>query len=397
VWVIFHLSFLSNNFSLQLRELTSIWKRVVITIIFALGFGMALSGSLPKKGQWALFYLGMLMPAMIFLGKYFLSIKAQQYGFVIPEYLRLYQGRESIYYIYKTDYVSFCLPALAMTLAQLKRNIEESHFFTFANAIYLVAISCILATFYLYNIKNGMAYSALLIIAFIFLLLNSELNKFSLSRYSRWHVKSWVMKMAIIVIISAITLPIINKHINQNPSWKSLIADSKVAIKVDEMDGWKYWGAKGYPLNEYGNPVSPTNYERLAWGIIGLRLLGEEPLGYGLVENSFGYLTKQKWPDSLLLQSHSGWLDLALGIGIPGLGLILIAFFITLIQSFKNQAQDRKSRNAQQIWSTRMTWVLCVVFLLWCTSEISLKIHLLALIFWITLAIGLQAPNKVIK
>ena len=393
-WIVFHLLFLSNNLPLQLREFTSIWKRVGIAMIFALGFGMALSRSQAHKGYWVLFYAGMLMPTLIFLGKYWLNVSAPKYGWAVPEYLRIYADRDSVFYLYKTDYVSFCLPALAVSLAQLKRNLDQGRVFIAANLVYLLSLLAVLTTFFLGNIKNGIAYSSMLIVVFSFLVLNSQFNKVASSRLKGAYLKSWLLKFLMLAMVAMISIPILMRHIDQNPSWQSLWVDSKVAVQVDQNDSWKYWGARGYPLNEYGNPVSATNYERLSWGIVGLRLLKENPLGYGLVQDSFGYLTKRKWPESLLTQSHSGWLDLGLGIGITGLGLILCALLTGIYRAIKNAAKVGEEPNSQGIWSSRVIWILWAVLLLWATSEISLKLHLIALIFWISFAIGLDAPRQ---
>jgi hypothetical protein len=250
-----------------------------------------------------------------------------------------------------------------------------------------LVLLAVLATFYFINIKNGIAYSIILLILFGFLVLNLRLKNLTFSYSEIRHWKIWIIKVVLIMAVGLISMPIVSRHIEQNRSWGSFWVDSKVAIQVDQTDEWKFWGQKGYPLNELGKPVSPTNYERLSWGIIGLRLLGDNPLGYGLVENSFGFLTKIKWPDSRLAQSHSGWLDLALGIGIPGIGLILGSLGLVIYRLNKKIVTQKKG--AHEIWISRINWIFCVLILLWCTSEISFKTHLIALIFWISLGSGL--------
>jgi hypothetical protein len=394
IWLVFHLLFLSNNLPLQFREFTSIWKRAVIGIVFALGFGMALASTKTKNGIWVLFYLGVIMPTLIFLTKYLIRMFASRYGWDVPEYLALYAGRYSAFYIYKTDYVLFCLPALAISLAQLKDNLNKDLVLVTENLAYLLMVAAVLTTFFLGGIKNGMAYSALLILVFIICVLRTQFNKTLPSGLGGKLGSTWFLKLSMLFMMCAVCILAFVRHIDQNPSWKSLWADSKVAMKVDQIDSWKYWGAKGYPLNEYGNHVSATNYERLAWGIVGLRLLGENPLGYGLIENSFYYLTKKNWPDSLLSQSHSGWLDLALGIGIPGFGLLLIAFLLAMFFLIFCKANNHPS-NQREFWSRNIVWVMSAIILLWCTSEISFKIPLINLLFWVALATGVSYPIRV--
>jgi hypothetical protein len=196
------------------------------------------------------------------------------------------------------------------------------------------------------------------------------------------------MKLMMLLMVAALSTSILIRHFEQNPSWKSVWADSKIAVQVDQIDNWKYWGAKG-PLNEYGAPVSATNYERLAWGLVGLRFVGENPLGYGLVQDSYGYLTKAKWPDSKMTQTHSGWLDLTLGIGIPGVALILGAFSLVIYRAIQ-YGHSEGIHPQQVIWSSRLTWTLWALILLWCTSEISYKVYVIALIFWISFGVGIS-------
>ena len=383
LWVVYHLFFLSNNISLQQRELNSIWKRGAIAIIFALGFGIAIASSRANSCYWPIFYIGMLSPAIIFLFKYWLGVFGHIYGFEVPDYLRIYGSREFIFYMYKTDHIVYCLPALALGLAQLRRNLYSNSLLTMSSLINLLMVLAVLAVFYLGNIKNGMAYSIILISAFLYIILKAEISKFQAN-----NLKSWLLKLSLIVAFSFGVLMILRGHIEQNTAWVSLWADSKVGFQVDKYDSWKYWGAKGYPLNEYDFPVTPTTYDRVAWSIVGARLLQENPLGYGLVENSFGHLAKAKWPDSLLRQSHSGWIDLALGIGIPGICMIIIAFGLVIYRLSKDCTHSRDA-----FWSTSVIWLLSATALLWCTSEVSFKIYLVTLLFWIAFGAGVAYTN----
>ena len=390
-WVIFHLLFLSNNYELQFHELTSIWKRVAIAIIFALGFGVALSHAKPSSGQWAMIYAGMLMPACIFLFKYILGLYAGNWGWVIPDYLVLYPDRTYIFYLYKTDYTALCLPQLAICLAALQHNLKSNRIFILSNAFYLLGIVVTLEVFYLVGIRNGMADSVILLGVFAMTILNFQIRHMKILGYSREHWKAWASKLIIILVIVITTLLLFIRHLERSGLWQSLWADAKVAVQVDQIDKWKYFGSQGYPMNEFGNVVSGSNYERVAWIVVGLRLVGENPLGYGLVYRSFAHLTKQKWPESTLDQSHSAWLDLTLGIGIPGTCLVLGALILALYRAMINVTNNPHNSNQAQ-WSSRVAWVLWALLLLWCTSEISQKIHLIALLFWVSFAIGLSRP-----
>ena len=177
-------------------------------------------------------------------------------------------------------------------------------------------------------------------------------------------------------------------HIQKNDSWGALFADAKIALQTDQFQNWKYAGAQGYPINEFGKMVSATNYERVAWFKVGVQLIPDNPLGYGLVEDSFKRMAKIHWPEVSpnLSHSHSGWLDLILAIGIPGFIMIIGAFIFSMW----------KARNIQKPWKELVFWGLFSLGALWVTTEVSATVTFAELIFWVCFSAGLvsQQPSK---
>jgi hypothetical protein len=379
VWATFHLFFLSGDFALQYAEYTSIWKRTALGAIFALGFGVVLvNNRLNEKNQillWALMFTGLLAPTLIYIIKFILTYKVTQWGFKASDYRLLYSF-SAPFYLPKTAYVCFCLPALGIALGQLVRNIYQGRLCKLANIVYLVTVPAVLFVFYAENIKNGMIYSAILLTLFAGVLL---FNRFR---------ENWVSKTVILSIVILIGALFINHNIQSNPSWYTFLADAKIARDTQTYQQWKYNGAQGYPNNEFGSTVSITNYERIAWGKTGLQLIWQHPLGYGLVERSFGHLAKIYWPDSKLHQSHSGWIDLTLGLGIPGILLISTALVILLYQLIKRL---NSLENGVNIATYQMVvWTaLFSLGLIWFTTEISQKVYFDNLILWLSLAAGI--------
>lgn len=102
------------------------------------------------------------------------------------------------------------------------------------------------------------------------------------------------------------------------------------------------------------------------------------PLGYGLVLESFRHIGKEMYPDSRLLQSHSGWLDLTLGLGIPGSGLILLAglFALTALWRLQKEGDD---------FARYPRWFLFSLLLCMLTTEVAQKVYIDALLFTIVL------------
>ena len=385
-WASFHLFFLANDFAAQYEEYTSIWKRTAIGAVFALGFGIALSSYSRKqdskgKALWTLIYIGLLAPTLIYIVKYVLTNYGVQKGWVAPDYWKLYYGSLP-FYIPKTAYVCFCLPTLGIALGQLACNIHQHQSFKWANLVYLVTIPAVLFVFYGENIKNGVVYSAALLLLFLGVLV---------FRNFRRH---WAIKLLVLGVVLVIGFLFVANSIQTNGSWRTLSADAKIARDTQTYQQWKYNGEKGYPNNELGTMVSVTNYERLAWGKVGVKLITQNPLGYGLIERSFGHLAKLNWPDSKLHQSHSGWIDLVLGLGIPGIALILTSLLILLYQLGRLGKDTPTSRNP---YVTMIWWALFSALIMWCTTEICQKVYFDALILWLTLGagVGLGFQNKI--
>jgi len=284
----------------------------------------------------------------------------------------MYIGANAVY-VAKTAYVAFCLPVFSVALGSLLRNIAAHRWSSISNLVYLITLPIVVSVFYFENIKNGVAYGVLLIFIFLIGLIASIFKG------------QWLIKSILFCAVIGTSLIFLNLHLQKNESWKSFGADAKVAWNTGQYQQWKYNGEKGYPINETGAAVSGTNYERIAWAKEGVKLIIQNPMGYGLVERSFSHLAKLRWPDSKLHQSHSGWIDLTLGIGVPGVALLLGCFLILI-----KQLGEKITNFEPSHWAISCRWALLSLLLMWCTTEISQKAYLENLIFWISLAAGVD-------
>jgi hypothetical protein len=361
-------------------ELRRIWKYAGLSAIFALGLGLSLVGvgsvktnSSQSSPYWRLIYLGLCSPVLIYLLKYTLTIFGPLLGIEAPAFLRINSNINSAYYIPKTDYVAFCLPVLAISLGQIYNLLISPFRFLFNQyleiLLYAFVIFSTLFLFSVQNTKNGIAYAMLCIGVFatLFFLKSSSVK--------------FLYKAMCLVLVTLISVTLFYPHLQKNASWRTLIADTRVGFQLESYPNWRYAGEKGYPNNEYGVSVSATNYERAAWLKAGMQLSLEDPLGFGLVEDSFKRMVKIKWPDASpnLSHSHSGWMDLILGLGFPGAFCILGALFLAVWQS----------RQVGQPWNSMIFWSLISILLLWMTTEVAATISFSGLIFWISWACGL--------
>ena len=372
IWASIHLLFLSQNPAVQLIEFKGIWKRAFLAVFFALGLGLSIANNAEriKKWSWPLIYL--LKWTLTFHGQNIFGLES------VPLFLKVYPGSQ-LFYVPKTDYVVFCLPTLAVALGQILTLLQEKRIKWIELLIYGASIAAVSFVFYGQNVKNGFVYEALLFILFLLILVIASKRKWT------------PIKVGVIALILIGVSFVGYKHIQQNDSWSTFAADAKIAVQLDRYQEWKFNGEKGYPLNGLGKTVSGTNYERITWGLVGMSLLQENLLGYGLIENSFGPLVNQKWPESSvhLTHAHSGWLDLALGLGLPGIALVLIALILAL----------KLTRDLTAPWKNLGRWVLVSTLLLWCTTEVSNNGNFDPLLFWIVLtaSLALRVNHKPIQ
>ena len=370
-WATIHLIFLSNDLALQLIEYQSIWKRSLLSVIFAVGFGLSIPNASSKTRRWAwtIFYFGLLLPTLIYIFKLGLIYYEKTSVTSNFAYWHLY--------VAKTAYMGFCIPALAVALGQLYYQIAREKWLTWANVVYLCTIPLVLFVFYSENIKNGVLYSFLFILIFIGLI-------------TYRYFKTAPVKIGVLLAIAILGSSIfIKHHIEKNAFWQSFFADAKVAVQIDSIDAWKVCGSE-LPKNDLGEKVSDTNYSRIAWGINALKLIAQYPIGYGLIERSFGHIGKQIWPEFCLIQSHSGWLDLTLGIGIPGMLLLLGPLIICLrgLLELEITSMDHFSQ-----WRIMLVSVLICFGAVWITTELSQKVFFEELLFFIAFASGYLADK----
>ena len=379
IWVTFHLFFIGHDYERQLEEYTKIWKKIALSVPFALGLGLALGSQLSNlkntQKYWAIIYLGFLLPMVIYFVKWMAALYLPHYGYTIPQFLILSpDALGNPWAIPRAFYVFFCLPALAIALGQIIHGIQVKQFRLISSIPYLLAIPLTLLMFHIEGDRLGIVYGSTLIVAAVF---------FGFLPMLKHRQMSW--KVICIVLICLLSSGYIaTKAVQSNHLWKPLIADAKVAIQVDRFDHWKNRN-KGYPINELGTIPSDSNYSRIAWAIVGSRLLIDEPLGYGLMSLSFAALGKEKWPDSDLSWTHSAWLDFALGYGLPSLFLLVGAAILLY----------RNSRFLNFPWRALGCWAIPAACLVMMAKEVSSEVIINALIFLIVLiaAITMTKPG----
>ena len=107
--------------------------------------------------------------------------------------------------------------------------------------------------------------------------------------------------------------------VKSDKRWNKFIETAKIVYKIDSTTIPKM-NNKYYPKLEDGSSVDNSAFERLLWIKEGLYVIKRIPLGYGFGRGSWGdAVTEIVKVNRLNGHSHSGVIDLTVGLGIPGL------------------------------------------------------------------------------
>lgn len=129
----------------------------------------------------------------------------------------------------------------------------------------------------------------------------------------------------------------------------SLLGDARWAGFAESYRvGWtsdsRYWLTNDpaeRPATPSGAPLEESAYMRAAWAHQAAVAIGEHPLGLGFGRDAFGRAVALKYGRTGMVSSHSGWLDFAVGAGIPGLALLLLTGAFAIRSGWRQfRAQD---------------------------------------------------------
>ena len=382
-WLLIHLAFFSHEFSAQLSELRSVWARSLVSSLIGLSVGLLLQATAnPTEAQskplsqqqvrlnsysTIILFLGLSAPTWIIFVGYLLAMLQSGQGMQFDIYQYLY----NLYRI-KPAYVIFVTLSLPLCFILLLRALhhQEAKWW-----IALSPLTILLTPFggFFIGSKNAMVIFALTVLLFLIGVVRSLVRLPKLSYGS-------VAAFLLIVIVTSYGM---HKHLERTNSWLALSDNMQIGMDIDHYDFWKNREAFPRPVNSKGQLVDISTYERTAWFTAGTRLLKENPMGYGLTHHSFGTLALAKWPDfykpqgNLKGATHSGWLDLALGVGIPGVAIIFLCLLASWVRSFKYNG----------LWFTYTSWTIPLLLFTYLIAELG-EGHFLEILFFMAAFFG---------
>ncbi len=316
LWIYFVAFFISDETSWSLSEIKSQWLTPMLYFFTFLMLGIY-STTVDKtfqKNVYAIIFL-MFFVHIAYIDLYALKSYAIN-KVIISRFEGLTEGPD------KSNYLTNILLSFIMTeiiyRLRIRKNFLNINNFTLAILFILTILSSVFE-----GMRNG-------VIAIIFLGITSTI--FSLYN-NKYFTKKFKMITTLFIVI-IITIPAIYNFKNDK-RWDTLMQTIPIALDTKNNRNW-IDSKESLPKLNNGTTVSDSNYKRIAWFYEGLKLIIEHPLGMGFGRNAFGHGIKKKYHlQKQTGHSHSGLIDLGVGIGIVGVLLWSMFCLYIIYMSYK--------------------------------------------------------------
>jgi hypothetical protein len=159
--------------------------------------------------------------------------------------------------------------------------------------------------------------------------------------------KFFIRLILITLIICSILFVFDRKDQNQVRTLPNVISDIKQAQEFHT----RLVEQKNNGNNEFlridkpqANPASWSTLTRALWFFEGFEILKQNPWGAGFTQLPFQYYVTRNNPQIKIGLTHSGWLDFALGVGLPGVLLVWSSLALSL-----KRAQDLAKSQSESV------------------------------------------------
>ena len=218
----------------------------------------------------------------------------------------------------KSNYLTNVL--FGFLLADLfARIVHRKRMLPLSNALFAVVLALALVSVFAERTRNGIVTLVLMLLLLAWLYLRERR-----AHLNRLAVSAGIAAM-IAIMIGGAALVVSSRH---SSSLNELVDTIPIAWDTEHYKAWQEGNEGVWPKLPNGGMVDPSLYQRIAWFKEGLLLVRDHPLGVGFGRNAFGHGLKAKYGKGGG-HSHSGLLDMAIGLGIPG-ALLWLGFFISL-------------------------------------------------------------------
>jgi len=336
------------DLKLQWYDLSGTWLRVTLGILIAYSLGKILFKN-PRWAKWIFFpYLLLAIISAIL----YAETSIQLHKLVVLNFTGLFKTKISgAYFMVFTCLISY---GLILTLNSNIHNKQTSRgkFLTFC-VIICICLSFAICLF-IQSLIGVSVCTLMGLVCVLCILFKNKNAKF----------------LALILLTSLFTLFVL--FIQYDAKYEGKLANLKndvlISLDINKNKNWtKTIESSNLPIpkDQNGRVINGTTYSRVSWIMVGTQLLIEHPFGTGFSWSAFKYYILLAFPDSQVEKTHSGWLDFALGVGIPGLLLTWTAIVLTL----KKAIQELKGPT-HNLSNWIVIFILIGMSLLWVVGEV---------------------------
>jgi hypothetical protein len=313
VWFVFQAVFVSGETAWALGELRGQW----LTALAALALGL-LMGNLDEKSQqargsalWTGVALVLASQALIAVGQSLWHWYAE--GTMLRWVVPLTGGRLEMSYV-----VNILLTIITVDL--FSRIGYKRPLLRLPVPATLACTGLALAANYLAGSRNGLLGTVFLALTATFLFLFDGRDRLGFKK---------TLLIATVLVVGLAGFSVVSYQ--GDPRWRVFSETARIAVDIDHQKAWFDNSSYPLPLLSSGVPVDESAYLRIAWLTAGVRIASDVPFGVGYGRNAFLRALRLHYP-AKLGHSHSGYVDLLSGAGIPGVALWL-CFAVALILS----------------------------------------------------------------
>ncbi len=360
-WVVFHATFISSNGAEAWVELFGEWFKPYLVMLG--GMGCALASQSIKKSTFKFYFIVTLIaqPVLFLLFSIIESIRQGHFlllsltegakeGRFVEGYFGLFDHKMSLAFFSHVMVAFACAKLLNASKSRISINT-------------LIWFSAIVLGFYiaiLSSSRNSIILLNLLCTTMAVMLLYQL----------RLKISGFI---SVGIVIVAMLWSGAYFSLTTNVGWRSFVGDAKVAVNISTYPNWINIKKYGLPKNEKGDEVSVSNYLRIAYGVAGLEKILQHPLGYGVTRHALERLVQTDHPDAKIANSHNGYLDLVLAVGLPALILLAMGVY-SVLKQFINSGSE---------WAIPASWVIGAIMLHWMMDPVSRDHYFEAFLFLI--------------
>lgn len=310
-WMLFVAVFVSGETIWSLDELRGQWSKGVIALFFGV-----LAAAMLGRDDAAAGRLLLCLGAILLVHVTVIDIS------FVTAYLRGVSGVRAQGLTGGPDLANYLTNImLALLLAELlQRQTRGARRLPVPDAVVYAALTLTLFSLVAEGMRNGAAVAAMMLLSWAIIYMVRQRGRPAGLR---------PFLIAVGVVMLASVLLVLAGSIKPGSSWKDFAGTVSIAWDTAGHKGWLDEKKYGLPSLPDGRPVDASAYLRIAWVKEGLVLMRERPLGVGFGRNAFGHAIHTKYGESGG-HSHSSFIDLLAGIGIPGT-ILWLGFLASLL------------------------------------------------------------------